>query len=244
MTQLSTPYRASGILALCGLVSSAQAALITLPGLGFDVVYDDQVLTLGQSAPVILGNTVVFTPNQLKAESLNGQGAITATSTYSFVITPHDGLSVQTISIMERGDYVLRGAGSSVTSWGSATATALGQPTNHTVTQALVLDPGLPMTVNDGLSHNWAATGLLDLSGQSAFMSEADVQFSLDTTLLASTSAGSGPRRAFIQKKFSGESITLSVATTPVVPEPATLALLLAGLGLSAWWGRSAHRVG
>lgn len=231
---LPSPLRLRALtLTLVAITSTAShASLITLAGVGFDVVYDDQLLTLGQSAPQILGNMVVFTPSQIKAESLNGQGMLSTAATYGFTINPHEGLYVQRIDILERGDYVLRGAGSSVSLSGMASASVAGQP-GATVSQALSTDASLPLIISDGLSHNWAASAVLDMSGQPAFMTQADVVFTLNTELQASTSAdSSGPRRAFIQKKFSGESITLSVATTPAVPEPGLWGLGLAALGL------------
>jgi hypothetical protein len=228
---------------LFGLVASASnAALVTLPGLGFDVVYDDAILTLGQTAPMIQGSTIIFTPTQLKAESLNGKGLVSVASAYAFVIAPHDGLFVQGISITERGDYLLRNASSWVSVAGLASATALGSHPLDTVSAALQTSAAQPLNLTDGQFHDWTANAVLDMSGHPAFASQADVQFSLNTTLEASTSAtATGPRRAFIEKKFSGESITLSVATTPAVPEPEQWALALAGLsalGVLGWGQR------
>jgi hypothetical protein len=233
--------------ALSGLLlgiaaTTSNAALVTLPGLGFDVVYDDAILTLGQTAPLIQGSTIVFTPTQLKAESLNGRGLVSVSSAYAFVISPHDGLFVQGISITERGDYLLRNASSWVSVAGLASATALGSQPLDTVTAALQTNAAQPLNIADAQFHDWTANAVLDMSGHPAFAREADVQFSLNTTLEASTSASaSGPRRAFVEKKFSGESITLSVATTPAVPEPEQWALALAGLsalGVLGWGQR------
>jgi hypothetical protein len=222
--------------------TTSNAALVTLPGLGFDVVYDDAILTLGQTAPLIQGSTIVFTPTQLKAESLNGRGLVSVSSAYAFVISPHDGLFVQGISITERGDYLLRNASSWVAVAGLASATALGSQPLDTVTAALQTNAAQPLNIADAQFHDWTANAVLDMSGHPAFAREADVQFSLNTTLEASTSASaSGPRRAFVEKKFSGESITLSVATTPAVPEPEQWALALAGLsalGVLGWGQR------
>jgi hypothetical protein len=222
---------------LLGLAAcTSNASLVTLPGLGFDVVYDDAILTLGQTAPVIQGSTIVFTPTQLRAESLNGNGVVSISSAYAFVISPHDGLFVQGISITERGDYLLRNASSWVSVAGLASATALGSMPLDTVSATLQADASQPLNIVDTKFHDWTAHAVLDMSGHPNFAREADVQFSLNTTLQASTSAAAtGPRRAFIEKKFSGESITLSVATTPSVPEPEALALALAGLSVLTW---------
>jgi hypothetical protein len=222
---------------LLGLAAcTSNASLVTLSGLGFDVVYDDAILTLGQTAPVIQGSTIIFTPTQLRAESLNGNGVVSISSAYAFVISPHDGLFVQGISITERGDYLLRNASSWVSVAGLASATALGSMPLDTVSASLQADASQPLNIVDTKFHDWTAHAVLDMSGHPNFAREADVQFSLNTTLQASTSAtATGPRRAFIEKKFSGESITLSVATTPSVPEPETLALALAGLSVLSW---------
>jgi hypothetical protein len=152
------------------------------------------------------------------------------------VITPHDGLFVAGIQVQERGDYVLRGSQSWISLAGLASATAIGSAPLASVSASLVANNTQALTLRDGISHNWSASAFLDMQGLAAFSQEADVLFNLNTSLSASTDASeAGPRRAFIQKKFSGESITLSVATTPAVPEPEQWALALAGLGVMGW---------
>jgi hypothetical protein len=228
--------QAVGCLLFALVAPGAEASLVTLSGSGFDVVYDDQLTLSGQSAPSIQGNVIVFTPSQLRVESLNGSGLNSVSSAYSFVITPHDGLFVAGIQVQERGDYVLRGSQSWISLAGLASATAIGSAPLASVSASLVANNTQALTLRDGISHNWSASAFLDMQGLAAFSQEADVLFNLNTSLSASTDASeAGPRRAFIQKKFSGESITLSVATTPAVPEPEQWALTLAGLGVLGW---------
>lgn len=228
--------QAIGCLLVALAAPGAEASMVTLSGLGFDVVYDDQLTLSGQIAPSIQGNIIVFTPSQLKVESLNGSGLNSISSAYSFVISPHDGLFVAGIQVQERGDYVLRGSQSWVSMAGLASATAIGSAPLASVSASLVPNDTQPLTLRDGISHNWSASAFLNMQGLPAFSQEADVLFNLNTSLSASTSASDvGPRRAFVQKKFSGESITLSVATTPSVPEPETLVLALAGLSVLTW---------
>lgn len=202
-----------------------QAAPITLIGSDFDVVYDDGLLGLF-GAPIISGNTVFFTPVQFKAESLNGIGFDTKNSTVNFQLLAHSGISFSSLDLIEHGDYKMRGADSFVNVGGQTRVFDLLNPSN--LDTSTIAATGA-LTIKDGLTHNWTSTSSISLSTPQ-WQNIRSVNYTIENLLEAYTdSSNVGPKLAFIEKKFAGSAISLVV--TPV-PEPASYAMMIAGLVL------------
>lgn len=207
-----------------GGVSTAHAAEVKLEGVAFDVVFDDALLGLF-GAPKLSGDVVFFTPVSFKAESLNGLGVATASSTVNLRIDLADGYDFSALSIVERGDYRLRGALSEVDVLGQMRVFDLASP----LTQATdrIATVGL-FDQRDGLNYEWEAGAGIDLSGD-GWSGTRSVNVTVQNLLDAYTDSGdAGRKQAFIEKKFVG----LSVSAVPAVPEPETYALMLAGLAM------------
>lgn len=217
-------FSAAVIVGISMLSANAFAAPVTLSGTDFDLVYDNALSGLFNS-PTVVGNTVFFTPVNFKAESLNGNGFDTANSTINLKILPKNNLSVGSLTLTERGDYKLRGANSYVNVGGQTRVFDLANPALE-VTQAITSTSNL--SIKDGAVHNWESSSLINLSG--AQWNQKSLNYTIENLLEAYTDAGdSGPKLAFIEKKFAGSTISLHVA---VVPEPTNAALLLSGLGV------------
>lgn len=219
--------------ALAGAPSIGIAAPVTLSGTNFDIVYDDSLLVSSlYDSPVMLGNTVVFTPVQLYAMSLDGEGLVSVASSFAFRIEPKNGFRIDSVLLTERGDYELYGQQSYVGLDGFASVTDALQPSVTTSgTLGFSSGPNSPVA-DSGTIQNWSASLLLDLGALPEFNDTTAVDFHVSNELNAYTGAETfegEARLGFIQKKFSGETITLTVAT---IPEPTQIALLLAGLGL------------
>jgi hypothetical protein len=100
----------AGLLALSGNVS---AALITLDGDGFNVVYDDASLGLFGS-PTLSGDgkTILFSPLAFKATSSGAQGFVSVGSNVQFDILLDDGANqLNGVQLIENGDYRVVNAG-------------------------------------------------------------------------------------------------------------------------------------
>lgn len=205
------------------LSGAAAAASVTLVGSTVDFTFDDALLGLFGPATVS-GDTLFFTPTAFDVQSLNGAGFALANETMNVRVAAHDGYEFDALNLVERGDYLLLGAGGMVDVSGQVRAFDVASPltdiTASIATTAALTTLGTP-------THDWTATATADVSALDA----RAINVTIENLLLASTtSAGS---LAFIEKKFAG----LSIETTSVtpVPEAETWAMMLAGLGLVGW---------
>jgi hypothetical protein len=215
--------KALAVFLLSTAASAASAATILLTGTNFDVQYDDALTGL-YGTPTISGNVIFFTPTTFKAESLNGIGIDTQNGTVNLTIIPKNGFVLGTLNLKEQGDYLLRGANSYVDVDGQTRARTITNPLMDTVAPILLT---APMTLRDGNNHNWEATSSLNLTNL-GIQPNQTVIYTIENLLEAYTeSSDIGPKRAFIEKKFSGFSVTVSP-----VPEPGAVISLLAGLGI------------
>lgn len=205
----------------------------TLVGTNFDVIYNPAAVGLF-GLPSIGGNTVFFTPNDFKAESLNGAGIVSNNQTIVFDIVPHAGFQVTGSSLIERGDYLLRNASSLVDVQGQTRGFAIANPLVEVNDNIVASSPMTTLNV----ATNWTATSFLDLSALQ--VSNSGYRITIENLLMAYTEpTASGLRQAFIEKKFAGETIALTVIGVAAIPEPQTYAMFLAGFGLL---GFLAHR--
>jgi len=217
------------------LIPQVYAAPATLFGANFDVIYDDSLLGLF-GAPTLSGNTVFFTPTSFKAESLNGIGIATANSTLNLRIIEKNNKSITAFSLVEAGDYRLLGSGSFVTIGGQTRVFDLLNPaildTKQITTTSNLSIVNIP---SDPTTHNWTSSSLISLSDPK-WSDTTSFNYTIENLLTAYTEpTGSGPKLAFIEKKFAGSTISLVVTT---IPEPDTYAMFLAGLGFMGFISR------
>jgi hypothetical protein len=212
-------------IACAGLIfASANAHADTLVGTNFDVVYNPAAMGLF-GLPSLSGNTVFFNPTNFKAESLNGAGIVTNNQTIVFDIVPHAGFTVTASNLVERGNYLLRDATSIVDVEGLTRGFAIANPLAE-VTDSITAAAAFNVF---NVSTNWTATSFLNLSALQA--DNRGYRITIANLLLTYTdSSATGVRQAFIEKQFTGETISLEVVGS--VPEPEQWALLLAGLAI------------
>lgn len=203
------------------LSGGAAAAPVTLFGNTVNFSFDDALLGLFGPASVS-GDSLFFTPVNFKAQSANGAGYALASSTMNVRVTARDGWAFTGMSLLERGDYLLLGAGSGAEVGGQMRAFDVARPLadmTASINAVAPLNlPGLP-------THNWTAAAALDLAGWS---NARVINVTIENLLLADTSAARS--LAFVEKKFVGLTPAM-MAVTPV-PEAETYAMMLAGLGL------------
>ena len=232
-------------LPLCVCAAPAAAALQTLTGSNFDVVYDDAQLGLF-SAPTLVGNSLFFTFNNFVAESLNGNGAVSTNSTIAgLVFTAKDGYRFGAFNLAEFGDYTLSGSGSLVRLQGQLRAFNLASALSTQTTGQLQVNPSTPLTFNDGQNHDWSATARIDAATAPVplpfgtvtnviLSNPSQVGLAIENRLTAFTDPnGAGFRQAFIEKKFAG--VQMTVAPPSPVPLPTPVALLAAALAAMAF---------
>lgn len=228
---------AVGLLAVTVWAGTVQAAQQTLVGSQFDVIYDDQTLGLF-GTPTFAGNVLYFTPNAASASSVNGQQFVTTNTTVSGLqLVAKGGYQFGAISLAELGDYKLQGAGSSVDVSGRLIAFDVANSLQTMTPVPLAV--GSPLTLADGQLHDWVATASVGplststpllpfLPPLTGWLDDSErVGLTIENLLEAYTAPGVAPSLAFVEKKFQGVQVTVSM-----VPEPATWAAMIAGLAL------------
>lgn len=235
-TTLRTALAAMTLLSGWLAAPAAQAAFQTVVGTQFDLVYDDSLMG-AFGTPTLVGNNIVFTPVDFKAESLNGQGDVTKNVTINLRLFARNGLSIGNLSLTERGDYRLRGALSEVSVDGQIRAFGFANPLNEVTSNLQVV---APLTIRDGALHNWTASaGVSLLNGPISINQSAGVNVTIENLLDAYTdSRDTGRLNAFIEKKFSGAAVSLTVS---MVPEPASALMVVTAL-LACWGGQASLR--
>jgi hypothetical protein len=204
----------ASLVALALAATQAHASLVTVVGATFDVRYDAALLNASLfGTPTLTGNTLSFTPVSFSAQSINGNQYATQDSTINLQLLPHAGQQITAVSLTERGDYLLRGNQSFVEVTG----------------QIRLFDLDHPLTVADGVVHNWQAGAQIQVLGNGALPGATRFNLTLENLLGAYTSntENSGPLRAFIQKKNAIDGVSMVIST---VPEPEAWGLALAGL--------------
>jgi len=220
-------HRLSGLLGALVLCagSGAQAAIVHLEGATVDFYYDDaQPGMAAYGALSAIGDSIFATPTTFIAESLNGTGdSFSALGTVQVVLK--SGYRFDSVQVAQRGDYLLNGAGASVSVSGDLT---IEDSSNPATALSTTMTSSSDFTINDNALHAWSSSGAFDVSSWTTVTS---VDLSLDTMLLANT--GAAGERAYIEKKFTGGGL-VTIMTTPI-PVPA--AVWLFGSGLIALTG-------
>lgn len=214
--------------------SPAYAAIQTITGTNFDLVYDDTKLGLF-GAPSLAGNNIFFTPNNFKAESLNGAGIVTNNSTINGMqLVAKNGFQFGSIDLTEFGDYLMRGPESFVSVNGQLRAFDGANFAATNTSASLIVSSSTPLNLIDGVNHDWQASASITnataaKSGLTGWLSSANVvNITVENLLTAYTEAGPGPEQAFIEKKAIG----VGLVVTSAVPEPGVWSSLSAGLFL------------
>ncbi len=183
----------------------------------------------------VVGDSIVATPTNFRAESLNGAGAVSVSDNGAIQVIAKSGYQIDGVNILERGDYRMSGAGTSVDVDGWADVWDWNDLWGPSVQQTLAISGDL--TINDGAVHTWTGSTVFDLSG-ATWDGINYIGLQLQNNLLASSAAFG--ESAWIEKKLVGGGIDLSIVTT-VIPVPAAVWLFGSGLiGLLAFARRKA----
>lgn len=207
---------------IAGTANSAPVTIDgTLFGSDFDLIYDDTATGLF-GTPSLSNGTIFFAPSTFNATSTNGTGIDFTNSTIQMTIAPHAGKTFESFSLVERGDYILQGAGASVDVTGQIWArNTSGNPLDDT---SVFITPTGSLS-NQG-TNSWEATAFIDSStGNWKPLPGSGVLLTVENLLIANTAALG--ELAFIEKKILGTPISMEVT---VVPLPGPLLLLLSGL--------------
>jgi hypothetical protein len=198
------------------------AVPVTVLGSTFDITFDNALLGLF-GTPTLVGNVIEWFPSGspgFTAEASTGT-AVTH-STFAVQVTAHPGFELASFALAEGGDYVYFGssAGAGVAVSGQLRVTPLpGTPISHAIANpVLTANPIL----FDFTTHDWTASAAPITLSAGTTAANATVE-----NILAAFVPSPITGYAYIEKK----DVFLTVGVNPV-PERATSALMLAGLGV------------
>ncbi len=213
------PSRLSLIVLLFSVlsVSAANAATVTKFGNDVSFTFDNSSL---YGDGFVVGNSIFFSPTNFLSTSTDGTAPVLVTETLNITIDVLDkpSFTLDAISVVESGDYVLDGAGASVSASLRTQVTSLtwihgGLPATNTV----LSQTGNITSPQDGSTNLWNITNVNEWGWEN----EKTVIFQLQNNLIADTDAEG--ELAFIQKKAGFVGITVNPSPIPL---PASLLLI------------------
>lgn len=222
-----------GVVGLFLNASPAWAASVAYPGpvVVQDGVYDSIVETSITDTPPLYGapsagagNSITFQTTGFSASVVGDNADITA-GALEFTFDADPGMTISTLSLFETGTYAITGKGG-VMAGGALTVRYLDELTQQLVTLIepilTTVPPAGDFPITAAGAGTWFGSALIDL--QALGIQTSHLIVALDNALIASAcSCGAAT--------ISKDSMTLNVT---VVPEPASLALMGAGLLLIA----------
>ena len=215
-------------LTLLLFAATSNAAIVTVEGADVSFTYDDESL---YGTGNVIGNTIFFLPTEFKAESTNGMGLISVSEALNITVEVlgSSSLVMNAFQVAEDGDYKLTGGGASVSAIGELTIAS--QMSAFSDSDAF--DAGALLTL--GGPTDWSAGTTNFLNGTAGWNTDTKIIMTLSNTLSA-TSLTTG-ELAFIEKKFEGGGVGLTIDMSPV-PVPAAVWLFGSALGLLGWMRR------
>ena len=201
---------------------SASAATVTLYGDDVSFSFDDSSL---YGAGTVVGNSLFFLPTDFTAESLNGEGVVSANETLIIDVTvTTEGFDITTLAMVEQGDYILDGADASVSAAGQLLA--ISNTTNcgivFSCTDSSIFNVD-PFAETGGALSSWSGGTSLNLADTAGWGSDTSLQISFQNDLTATT-LNEG-EQAMIQKKSGAIGLVVNA-----VPVPAAVWLFMSGL--------------
>lgn len=224
MTFRLKPLAAVFLLAIAA--AQANAATVTLDGEHFTISYETEVLGLF-GTPELIDSTLVFAPGGtpgFSARTSNGIGFTNAT--FSFKIAADPGYKITGFNLLEAGDYFLVGSSSEVSLSGQLRVKPVG---TSALTAPIV--NAAPLTTQTSF-QSFTTTDWEAAASVSPTTSLSSAKVSIEN-MFYSFASSSQRGYAFIEMK----NVELGFVLTPI-PEPASYAMLLAGLGMMGFVAR------
>ena len=234
MSRIAQAARKAAFVLVVALVPGIALAG-TVTGANFSISYTSPSAFGLYGVPQIIGNNIFFSPNpdDFQADSLDGvSDAVSSTATFDIIA--NGGFNLSSLILVERGNYLLNGAGAEVTHNGNLTvldpSDIFASPIIEDIAELA------PLTINDNGQHSWEARATADI-GASLFAGATQVHVQIQNNLSGTTTAAG--ERAFIEKNFSAAPVMLGVNEFPAEPVPLPGAVWLMGSGLLGLLGFS-----
>ena len=200
------------------------SGLTVLEGATVCFLYDAADVSPLYGNLTVSGDNIFSNPDAFIASSANG-GSTQTTGIGTVRVAAKDGYDLSIINILERGNYRLSGAGSSVDLDASLDIFSTDSPLFDFSTSALSITGDL--SLQDSNLHNFSASTSFDLNTVN-WLNTNDIGLTL-TNILTATTIDIG-ETATIEKNLSGTQLVSIVTTPTAVPIPASIWLFGAGL--------------
>lgn len=225
MTFRLKPLAAVFLLAIAA--AQANAATVTLDGEHFTISYETEVLGLF-GTPELIDSTLVFAPGGTPGFSAKtSDGIVFTNATFSFKIAADPGYKITGFNLHEAGDYFLVGSSSEVSLSGQLRVKPVG---TSALTAPIVT--AAPLTTTHTSFRSFPTTDWEAAASVSPTTSLSTAKVSIEN-MFYSFASSSQRGYAFIEMK----NVELGFVLTPI-PEPASYAMLLAGLGMMGFVAR------
>ena len=210
------------LLALGMVVSTtSSAAIVTLMGDDISFTFDDASLF---GPGLVVGNSLVFQPDNFFAESLNGAGAVTANETLIIdVLVTTAGFNISSLGMFEQGDYITSGVDASVAASGRLGVVSATTTCGFIACNDFSIFNVAGLSDTGGATLGWTDGTSVDLANTAGWGTDTALQISFQNNLSATTL--NGGEQAFIEKKFGAIGLVVN-------PIPVPAALWLFGSGL------------
>lgn len=174
----------------------------------------------------VIGNNIVTFPTDFRAESLNGALTVSVNDNRNIQITAKPGYRIDSINILERGDYLMSGTGNTIDVDGWFDIWDLNNPVfGPTDTQILSISDDL--TTIDSNIHTWTGTASFDLTGP-AWDGVNQLNLNIQNNLYATTYNHGDI--AWVEKKIAGVNFVVTQVPVSSVPVPSAVWLFGSGL--------------
>lgn len=214
------------------LTISANAATVTQFGDNVSFTYDDSSLF---GTGIVVGDNIFFLPTDFRAESVNGEGTVTASETLNVTVAAtSQNYTMTDFVLVEAGDYNLSAGDTSVSASGRLQVTSATEECPSAI-------PGFDLPCTDaeifnvtgldtvGATTEWSGGTSVDLSDTAGWVEDTEVIVQIQNNLSATTL--NNGEAAWIEKKQGAIGIS-------VVPVPAAVWLFGSALGALGWMRR------
>jgi len=166
---------------------------------------------------------IAFTPSSFKAASAGGAATTPVSDKVSYDIHMHPGKQLSSLTYNEQGDYTISGDGPHTAVKVFSTMFLLNLDTAQVLSSSFTSTPaaiGVDPGVTSGQA-TWSASDTINNIPKGW----TNIRLEMDNVLQASSDVGTS---SFIEKKV----VTPDVGISLIIPEPATLSLVLLSAGM------------
>lgn len=192
------------LLLLLTFFGSSQANVVTINGTNVSFTYEDSLLGL-LGTPTVTGDQLFFTPTAFSASATGLTSFDLQHSTINIGVSALNGGIINTVKLIEKGDYISKGGSSHVDAGGQIRVADTTAPLDE-VTDFLTLSSPFAQQSNFFPTQNWQASA----SANALIFGTSKVNVTIENILVALSNAFGD--LGFIEKK----AVVLGISSVPL----------------------------